>query len=649
MATLTAFIPDDVAFNLTARDSVVFSAATGNPVTVASDSSAEFYAAVWVVNGSLTLGNAGGVELVKTYDDATTNFYGLLVKGTAEAINAAFDGLAYTTFSTDTVQGNIGYPAPWTPTGHDDMLMVYVSDTEPADEDVVMNMDYMLNIDILVDDDTTGPVVTLTGADENATQTTETSATFAWEGQDDTAIARYEYSLDGGASWMATAATSVTLTDLAAGPQSFMLRAVDTLGNTGAAVTDSWMVQATNMMKATAEIDVLVGGAGDDILVPQHAADIPGDTYDGGAGYDILKITTSMMMIDLPANGFDFTGATVLAIEELSFNYMPMPMPGQVIFSSDQFGAGLISNDLVVRGTWGSNDIVVNLVDGDSRFDASGWSFPVAYMGLSAGETAMTEIVDGMPTGNASSMWGHYIYTGSRSAYVGHDVGAGSEPVLGGWDHGVVYANGMAGDTIRLFGSEGANRITGTVVEDHIYGAAGADTLSGYRGDDRIWGGGKADRLLGGAGDDTLSGGTGGDTLRGQSGDDRLNGGKGGDHLDGGAGADTLVGGDGRDMLTGGAGGDLFVFSSAGHSAPDGASRDLVTDFTQGEDLIDLAGLGGLHWQGDAAFDGAAGALRASVTGDTTLIEADLDGDGRADFSLELTGQHQLLASDFLL
>lgn len=378
MATLTAFIPDDVAFNLTARDSVVFSAATGNPVTVASDSSAEFYAAVWVVNGSLTLGNAGGVELVKTYDDATTNFYGLLVKGTAEAINAAFDGLAYTTFSTDTVQGNIGYPAPWTPTGHDDMLMVYVSDTEPADEDVVMNMDYMLNIDILVDDDTTGPVVTLTGADENATQTTETSATFAWEGQDDTAIARYEYSLDGGASWMATAATSVTLTDLAAGPQSFMLRAVDTLGNTGAAVTDSWMVQATNMMKATAEIDVLVGGAGDDILVPQHAADIPGDTYDGGAGYDILKITTSMMMIDLPANGFDFTGATVLAIEELSFNYMPMPMPGQVIFSSDQFGAGLISNDLVVRGTWGSNDIVVNLVDGDSRFDASGWSFPVA-------------------------------------------------------------------------------------------------------------------------------------------------------------------------------------------------------------------------------------------------------------------------------
>ncbi|PRD40218.1 UNVERIFIED_CONTAM: frpA [Trichonephila clavipes] len=649
MATLTAFIPDDVAFNLTARDSVVFSAATGNPVTVASDSSAEFYAAVWVVNGSLTLGNAGGVELVKTYDDATTNFYGLLVKGTAEAINAAFDGLAYTTFSTDTVQGNIGYPAPWTPTGHDDMLMVYVSDTEPADEDVVMNMDYMLNIDILADDDTTGPVVTLTGADENATQTTETSATFAWEGQDDTAIARYEYSLDGGASWMATAATSVTLTDLTAGSQSFILRAVDTLGNTGAAVTDSWMVQVTNMMKATAEIDVLVGGAGDDILVPQHAADIPGDTYDGGAGYDILKITTSMMMIDLPANGFDFTRATVLGIEELSFNYMPMPMPGQVIFSSDQFGAGLISNDLVVRGTWGSNDIVVNLVDGDSRFDASGWSFPVAYMGLSAGETATTEIVDGVPTGNASSMWGHYIYTGSRSAYVGHDVGAGSEPVLGGWDHGVVYANGMAGDTIRLFGSEGANRITGTAVEDHIYGAAGADTLSGYRGDDRIWGGGKADRLLGGAGDDTLSGGTGGDTLRGQSGDDRLNGGKGADHLDGGAGADTLVGGDGRDMLTGGAGGDLFVFSSAGHSAPDGASRDLVTDFTQGEDLIDLAGLGRLHWQGDAAFDGAAGALRASVTGDTTLIEADLDGDGRADFSLELTGQHQLLASDFLL
>ena len=55
----------------------------------------------------------------------------------------------------------------------------------------------------------------------------------------------------------------------------------------------------------------------------------------------------------------------------------------------------------------------------------------------------------------------------------------------------------------------------------------------------------------------------------------------GNDRLYGGVGADRLVGGPGDDRLAGGPGADIFVFSPG-----DGA--DTVTDFSRGEDSIDL-------------------------------------------------------------
>lgn len=552
MSTLLASIPDDMSFDWTSESGIVFSADNSNAITVSSDGDDEFYVAVWVVNGNLALGSTSGITLVKTYDDSENNFYGVLVKGTADAINAALDGLTYTTFGDDTGEGDIGYPYPWTPRGDDDMLMVYLSETEPSDDDVMMNMDYMLNIDIFEGD---SPTVVINEAETNATLTDVTTASFSWVATDHSGLGidHYEYSTDGGTTWTSTTDTSVTLSGLTAGVKTFQVRAIDSGSNVGVAASDSWTVQTATTMKATSGADIIVGGSGSDTIVPMHAVDIAGDTYDGGDGHDVLKITTSMMNIDLPANGFDFTDATVLSIEELDFNYMPMPMPGQVIFSSDQFGDGLISNDLVVKGSWGSNDIVVNLTKGNSDFSAAGWTFPVSYMGLADGETATTEIVDGVATGNASSMWGHYIYQGSRTAYVGHDVGAGTEETLNGWDHGVVYENGVAGDTITLKGSSGNNVITGSIVDDLVYGNAGRDVLKGGTGDDIVKGGADADRLVGGADDD------------------------------------SLYGGRGTDVLTGGDGADMFCFSARNEA------YDRIIDFEDADLIVfDGAAFGGL-------------------------------------------------------
>jgi len=68
----------------------------------------------------------------------------------------------------------------------------------------------------------------------------------------------------------------------------------------------------------------------------------------------------------------------------------------------------------------------------------------------------------------------------------------------------------------------------------------------------------------------------------GTAGDDRLFGGDFDDTLSGGDGNDLLGGKEGNDVLTGGAGSDAFVYSRIG------AQHDTVTDFQQGQDVIDL-------------------------------------------------------------
>ena len=58
---------------------------------------------------------------------------------------------------------------------------------------------------------------------------------------------------------------------------------------------------------------------------------------------------------------------------------------------------------------------------------------------------------------------------------------------------------------------------------------------------------------------------------------------------------DTLTGGTGNDTLTGGVGNDSFRFGLAG-------GMDVVTDFTAGEDLVDLSEITGITSFSDLAL-----------------------------------------------
>lgn len=151
------------------------------------------------------------------------------------------------------------------------------------------------------------------------------------------------------------------------------------------------------------------------------------------------------------------------------------------------------------------------------------------------------------------------------------------------------------------------------------------------------------------------------DRITGNDGDNTLSGNEGDDTLDGGGGNDILYGGKGKDRLTGGAGADTFAFTDILDSRPD--NSDTISDFNRSQhDKIDLSRI-------DADGDASNGltAFRLSHTGPgrpgtnrkgllwlvhtikKTFINGDIDGDGNADFTINLGGRVSLREEDFNL
>lgn len=184
----------------------------------------------------------------------------------------------------------------------------------------------------------------------------------------------------------------------------------------------------------------------------------------------------------------------------------------------------------------------------------------------------------------------------------------------------------------NVVGSSGNDAITGDDSANHLRGNDGKDKLSGGGGDDLLEGGAGDDKLSGGSGDDRIDGGSGKDHMSGGSGDDTYlvsssddkviesahrgndtviahddyvlgknvetlilaedggdingSGGKGSETIVGNSGDNVLNGGKGgSDVLTGGLGEDTFVFDAK----PSKTAFDTITDFTSGEDLIQLS------------------------------------------------------------
>ncbi|SNT37026.1 calcium-binding protein [Tropicimonas sediminicola] len=305
--------------------------------------------------------------------------------------------------------------------------------------------------------------------------------------------------------------------------------------------------------------------------------------------------------------------------------------------------------------------------NGDGVNDVgSGVDWQDEYMTLSADGLSF-EWVDG--AGAGINDWAQSVEDARAAIYVLHEYVDTTEieapAAIDDVIHGSSFADyiaswggddlvvGHKGDDL-LDGGDGDDTLRGNLGDDRLDGGAGDDILRGGLGDDVLFWGSGNDKLFGSDGDDRLHGGVGKDALDGGSGNDRLFGGGGADVLDGGEGDDVLNGRRGNDLLSGGDGADIFDFRS-----PDRGSVDTIADFARAEfDFVRLSFIDAdtttleddaFVFVGYVGFTNTAGELRAVDLGGTQRIEGDVDGDGAADFTIDIVGSSQAEAEWFEL
>jgi Ca2+-binding RTX toxin-like protein len=129
--------------------------------------------------------------------------------------------------------------------------------------------------------------------------------------------------------------------------------------------------------------------------------------------------------------------------------------------------------------------------------------------------------------------------------------------------------------------------------------------------------------------------------------------------LNGKDGADLLYGGGGVDFLDGGAGADTYVYLSITDSGKTRATRDVISTFVSGSDKINLSGIDAntatkvddpFHLLArNTGFTKAAGELRVVDEVGHSIIQGDVNGDGKADFTIDVVGTVTIASGDFVL
>ena len=383
--------------------------------------------------------------------------------------------------------------------------------------------------------------------------------------------------------------------------------------------------------------DLMDGGTGNDIL--DGGADIDTVTYEDAAS-GVSASLASTRIQKTGGGGSD----TILNVENLIGSAFNDTLTGSAVANRLEGGNG---ND-TLNGAAGAD----TLLGGEGNDTLNGGTEADLMQGGNGNDTYyvdhVSDVVDETGTDGIDKI------LSSISLSLGDDT-----HVLGNVEN------------LTLTGS-GAINATGNALDNVIIGNGGANILDGGDGTDTLSFEGltKAATVdlsitgpqATGYGIDTIlnfenvTGGSGADTFTGTAGNNVLAGGAGADKLFGGAGSDRLIGGAGKDLLTGGADDDVFVFNAVADSTT--KASDTIADFQDGIDKIDLSAIDaitggtddGFQFIGNAAFvKGAAGLLQVTTNALQTIVQGDVNGDGKADFKIILTGVHDLHAGDFIL
>ena len=365
--------------------------------------------------------------------------------------------------------------------------------------------------------------------------------------------------------------------------------------------------------------DTLDGGEGNDWLTGGAGA----DTLTGGDGFDAVSYANSpagviVRLYEGTARGGDATGDTFPGRKSI-IHTDAGGIPRLIEVSDVEYLDGSAYND-ILAGDRGDDRIEGR--GGNDRLDGREGNDRLE------GEAGADTLIGGPGQDTASYRYsdaGVTVRLHNGTARGGHAEGD---------TFGRVPGAAMTGDTPLADASangDGDGALTGDGPDapavpdvEHLRGSAHDDILAGDGRANTLTGGGGDDTLYGGpdGGDDTLVGGDGHDRLFGGKGNDTLDGGAGNDTLRGGPHDDTLAGGPGNDALSGGDGADTFVFAPGG-------GDDAVTDFSGGDDRIDLSAFGDIRSIDDLDLqpgpDGLLIDLSAHGGGTVTLTGVDPD------------------------
>ena len=360
-------------------------------------------------------------------------------------------------------------------------------------------------------------------------------------------------------------------------------------------------------------------------------------------------------------------------------------VPSMTVVKADGYGHGMVEVARAAREA-GSEWIGVATIDGtDAANTLNGTTGDDRMVGFGGNDTfkgaAGDDIFDGTDGNDTAD------YSGATGG-VTVDLAINDD-----WQ---TVGGGQGDDMFRS-----VENVTGSRFGDDLTGCARVNRIDGGAGNDRITGSGD-DSLLGGAGNDTfildirgdrISDASGTDHVRagfsftlaaafenltltgsgafngtgialrnilaGNTGNNTLSGLGGNDTLNGSGGNDLLIGGVGADTQTGGGGADKFQFKTKADSTVAVGGRDTILDFVRSQgDRMDLtaldakvrkAGNQAFDFIGASAFGGEAGELRFSKGPGSTLVQAELNGDRKADFAFAFDDPLALIARDFLL
>lgn len=393
----------------------------------------------------------------------------------------------------------------------------------------------------------------------------------------------------------------------------------------------------------------LTGGAGNDSVTGGNGIDTlkggdGNDTVSGGGGDDLISqgsaLDTDVLNGDVGSDTLTLTGSFGFSVQA---NGTAFAISGQSSFTYSGFEVlnGSAQDDYIEEG--GTLDVISGMGGADVIVDN--------------GTNGLGDIFDGgfgIDTLDLSNATSDRVLNLQTGVFSGNGGASNFENATGGiWNDaltGSTAANiliGAAGND-SLYGADAADSLYGGDGVDLVYGGTGADLLHGDIGNDTIYGDANNDLIYGDADLDTIYGGGNNDTIFGGLGNDFVAGGDAGDSLSGDAGADRLFGGNGGDTLTGGTEADTFVFKTSGEMGL-GEQGDVITDFAIGSDKIDLSAIAGLVWIDTGAFTGVAGQVRQQVTGSTTVVSIDFDGNAVADVEISLTSVLGIGAGDLIL